>query len=123
MKLFRSRKRPVSREVTHRGVAEGRGGGGRRGGGEFRMTGRDGGRRKKEGRGQRKKKKMKKEKRRRKERGRRKKRERISRILESRSVKTYRFIAGQNGVNRVPLISLEKSASTGQGDGKHPAKP
>lgn len=33
MKLFRSRKRPVSREVTHRGVAEGRGGGGRRGGG------------------------------------------------------------------------------------------
>lgn len=86
------------------------------------MTGRDGGRRKKEGRGQRKKKKMK-EKRRRKERRRRKKRERISRILESRSVKTYRFIAGQNGVNRVPLISLEKSASTGQGDGKHPAKP
>lgn len=122
MKLFRSRKRPVSREVTHCGGLRGEVGevGG---GGEFRMMGRDGGRRKKEGRGQRKKKKKKKEKRRRKERGRRKKRERISRILESRSVKTYRFIAGQNGVNRVPLISLEKSASTGQGDGKHPAKP
>lgn len=67
MKLFRSRKRPVSREVTHCGGLRGEVGevGG---GGEFRMMGRDGGRRKKEGRGQRKKKKMKKEKRRRKER-------------------------------------------------------
>lgn len=86
---------------------------------EFRMTPRQGAEGGGEGGRQRKKKKRKKEEKRKREE---KKKEKKSREFLSRSVKTNRFIAGPR-VNRVPLISLEKSASTGQGDGKHPAKP
>lgn len=56
MKLFRSRKRPVSREVTHRGRRAEVGEGGEAGG-EFRTTGRDGGQGAVGGRRMRKKKK------------------------------------------------------------------